>query len=149
MGGAPSIAYDTYTPAQFYKAERGNTGGGAAPTVVTHQNEIGLMYPSDYGYAMYAGNSNNVCNTDIVIYNYSTSYLKCANYDWLMHEYYYEWTISPNADNSNNAFIVGSGGDVRNGYVGNEYAVRPVLYLEASVGIESGEGTYASPYILK
>ena len=53
--GAPQLAdTKTYTPNQFYKVERSNTQGyskGATSFV----GNIGLMYPSDYGYSIGMG----------------------------------------------------------------------------------------------
>ena len=48
---------------------------------------------------------------------------------------------SPNTDNFVGAFRVfgNNGGYVTYGYVDNEYAIRPVLYLDSDVAIADGE----------
>jgi len=130
-----------YNASGYYIEERGASGG-----IIPHQNYIGLMNPSDYGYAMYAGNTNHDCTIETLISNYSASKYGCVNYDWLFNGD--EWTISP--INLRSSFIVSADGVI--GIGGNdtdEYAVRPVLYLKSNVSIEAGEGTLSSPYILK
>lgn len=52
--------------------------------------------------------------------------------------------ILRNSDNTNNAFIVNSTGNVNNN-VTNSYAVRPVFNLEMSVNFVSGSGTMQNP----
>ena len=50
--GAPSIKnHNTYTIEQFYTLERSNTPGKSGG-VISYINNIGLMYPSDYGYSI-------------------------------------------------------------------------------------------------
>jgi len=150
LGGASFMLENTYTSGQFYVAERGNVGGAVAPTLLNYQNSIGLMYPSDYAYAMYAGSANAICTNDIAVKNYSTLYLKCANYDWLLLATG-EWTITPNSA-SDGAFALTQYGDISLGdvsFVGDEFAARPVLYLGADVKISSGTGTQSDPYVLK
>ena len=84
--------------------------------------KIGLMYTSDYGYAMNNGPKNN----------------------WLFTKGY-EWTMT--ASSSSNPVIVafsGGLGDNSNAY--NGYAVRPVLYLKSNVYVISGDGSEGNPY---
>ena len=84
--------------------------------------KIGLMYTSDYGYAMNNGPKNN----------------------WLFTKGY-EWTMT--ASSSSNPVIVafsGGLGDNSNAY--NGYAVRPVLYLKSNVYVVSGDGSEGNPY---
>ena len=149
LGGAPSSAYNSYTSAQFYTAERGSTGGYDSPTTVSHQNYLGLMYPSDYGYAMYAGSASAACTTEsTVIYAYRTAGSNCAAYDWL-YSGSDEWTVTPHSGNSYYVFIVGSSGYVYDdSIVVNKCGVRPVLYLEANVTVSGGSGTSDDPYTL-
>ncbi len=102
---------------------------------------VGLMYPSDYGYA--AGNS---CVSGTTLYNYNNG---CMNKDWLYISNTYQWFMSPYSVYFDNAFGVDSSGYVRNyngGY--DAFSVRPVFYLSSSASISEGEGTSAAPYIL-
>ena len=101
---------------------------------------VGLMYPSDYGYA--AGNSC-VSGTELVGYS-----LGCMNKDWLYISNTVQWLMSLNSGGSGYVFYVYIDGWV--GYDNSEFAlaVRPVFYLSSSVSITDGEGTSAAPYIL-
>ena len=101
---------------------------------------VGLMYPSDYGYA--AGNS---CVKDTTLYNYGVG---CKNKDWLFISNTYQWLMSPRSNNSNYVFRIGSVGQVNNYYGYNVHAVRPTFYLTSSSSISSGNGSMDSPYIL-
>ena len=100
---------------------------------------VGLMYPSDYGYA--AGNS---CVSGTKLYYYSKG---CMNKDWLYISNTYQWLMSPNSRDSHLVFGVYS-----SGYVGYDtYPVRsvsPVFFLNSSASIKGGEGTSAAPYTL-
>ena len=101
---------------------------------------VGLMYPSDFGYA--AGNS---CVTGTTLYNYDGG---CYKKDWL-HNSNNQWLMSPYSGYSTHSFGVGSSGCVGNGNrVLNTYSVRPVFYLSSSASISDGDGTSSAPYIL-
>ena len=103
---------------------------------------VGLMYPSDYGYA--AGNS---CVSDTTLYNYGVS---CKNKDWLFISNTYQWLMSSRSNNSNYVFRIGSVGQVNNYYSYNAHVVRPTFYLTSSSSFSSssGNGSMDSPYIL-
>ena len=102
---------------------------------------VGLMYPSDYGYA-----AGNTCVTGTKLYDYEGG---CMNKDWLYISNTYQWLMSPRSGNSFAAFRVNSSGYVDNSYAVNyAYSARPVFYLNSSASISEGEGTSAAPYIL-
>ncbi len=137
LGGPTSSKYQTLTASGYYNAERSSTVHSGNPTSTT-QN-IGLMYPSDYGYA--AG--SNCLST--ALYNYSPS---CINSDWL-YSRVSEWLQAPDASNMFDAAVLGSPGFVFNYYnVGYSNAVRPVLYLNTNVQITGGDGSQNNPYTL-
>ena len=131
---------------QFYAYERGTTRNDANRPLYW-DGMVGLMYPSDYGYA-----AGNTCVTGTDTYNYDGG---CKNKDWLWmttssdYTNGYEWLMSPVSSLSNYTFDVVSSGFVSiNCFVGDAYSVRPVFYLTSSASITDGEGTSASPYIL-
>ena len=101
---------------------------------------VGLMYPSDYGYA--AGNS---CVSGTKLYDYERV---CMNKDWLYISNTYQWLMSPRSGNSGNVFFVGSSGSVNVGSNNSVRSARPVFYLNSSASITDGEGTSTDPYIL-
>ena len=132
---------------QFYAYERG-TARYDTNRPLYWDGMVGLMYPSDFGYA--AGNS---CVTGTDPYNYDGG---CKNKDWLRmttssdYTNGYEWLMSPHSGNSNFAFRVHSSGYViHDRYVHLAYSARPVFYLTSTTSIIDGDGTLDNPYILK
>ena len=102
---------------------------------------VGLMYPSDYGYA--AGNS---CVNGTRLYNYDGG---CMNKDWLYIANTAQWLMSPDSSTSIGAFIVRSSGDGSVLHISSDTtSARPVFYLTSSASITDGEGTETNPYIL-
>ena len=125
---------------QFYAYERGTTRYDTNRPLYW-DGYVGLMYPSDYGYA--AGNS---CVTGTNLYNYAGG---CKNKDWLYYSNGHQWLMSPNSGGSGRVFIVRSSGYVsRDLNVHYANSARPVFYLSSSASISEGEGTSADPYIL-
>ena len=142
LGGATSSNYQTLTASGYYNSERDSSQVYSGNPGSTTQN-IGLMYPSDYGYA--AGES---C-LSAALYNYDSS---CKNTDYLSIGKT-EWLQAPNASFSYRAAYLNSTGFV-DGYVHDVYnirpkAVRPVLYLNTSVQITNGIGSQSNPFKLK
>ena len=82
--------------------------------------KVGLMYASDYGYAMNSSYKNN----------------------WLFTKGD-EWTMSAH-DASNHVIVYNGGFSYIDAYYG--YAVRPVLYLKSNVYVISGDGSEGNPY---
>ena len=124
---------------QFYAYERGTTRYDTNRPLYW-DGMVGLMYPSDFGYA-----AGNTCVTGTDPYNYDGG---CYQKDWLNDTSNNQWLMSPNSGNSSRAFRVGSSGFVNYGNVGNAHSARPVFYLNSSASISEGEGTSAAPYIL-
>ena len=136
LGGYSST---TATTSAFYGYERGTTVYSGRPTSTT--GYIGLMYPSDYGYSVLS--SSCARTTNLSSYNNA----QCAGQSWLYGKGY-EWTLSPYSSNSSNVFSLDIYGGVGNGNASYGYAVRPVLYLDASVYKIDGDGSLQNPYIL-
>lgn len=141
LGGATNSNYQTLTASGYYNAERDSSQVYSGNPGSTTQN-IGLMYPSDYGYA--AG--ENCLST--ALNSYSSS---CRNTDYLFNRKS-EWLQAPYASLSNSAaflystgFVYGSGLYVNSG----SSAVRPVLYLNSNVQITDGIGSQSNPFKLK
>ena len=134
LGGMTSY---NNTAKEFYDGERNNAGYGSNPT--TYTDEIGLMYPSDYGYAA----SPDAWATNLGSYENST--INASNW---MYMGLVEWTIIPYSSLSNSVFYVGISGRLSfyNAYLG--YAARPVFYLKSNVALQGGSGTSSDPYRL-
>ena len=102
---------------------------------------VGLMYPSDYGYA-----AGNTCVTGTKLYDYEGG---CMNKDWLYISNTYQWLMSPYSGLTFSAFFVISSGFVHgDGRFFSAFSARPVFYLNSSASISEGEGTSDAPYIL-
>ena len=134
LGGMTS---SSNTAKAFYDGERNNAGYGSNPT--TYTDEIGLMYPSDYGYAA----SPDAWVTNLNGYNNST----ITSNNW-MYMGLSEWTLTPNSSRSNYVFYVSSSGTLNGSIANRGYAARPVFYLESNVELSGGTGTSSDPYRL-
>ncbi len=130
---------------QFYTYEREITGYDTNRPFYW-DGMVGLMYPSDYGYA-----AGNTCVTGTDPYNYNGG---CKNKDWLWmttssnYSNGAEWLMSPNLGGTGGAFHVDSSGYVGGHGVNNPRSVRPVFFLNSSASISEGEGSSTNPYIL-
>ncbi len=134
----------------FYERERGTTVYSGRPT--TLPGKIGLMYPSDYGYATSGGSTTDraTCLAK-ELYNWDGSGVSdCKNNDYLFKSAYTQWTLAPYLSFSYLAFNVTSTGYVNyfsNSRVNYPHAVRPAAYLKSSISLSSvGDGSSTSPY---
>ena len=150
LGG--SIANDNATTSIFYQRERGtsvNCYEGCHSTSWT--GKVGLMYPSDYGYATSGGSNNNRASCmGKELRNWDdSSYSDCTNNDWLLNTSTTQWTITPISD-GDNAFFVFETGEIHHVDVFHSFAVaRPVVHLKSTIKVITGSGTKESPYILE
>ena len=149
--GAPSLSSN---PKSTYTEERGKANGkkckpdnkdtdrcnDKAGRTTISTGKVGLIYPSDYGYAgacteMYkcAGNNNNNWLLDV------NCDFECNNY----------WTLSPRSDSSDasRGWLI-SPLNFTTSNMANDFGVYPSIYLNSNVLITSGDGTVDSPYHL-
>ena len=139
LGAATSSNYQTLTASGYYDAERDSSQVYSGNPASTTQY-IGLMYPSDYGYA--AGSS---C-LSTALRRYSSS---CKNSDYLFSGVS-EWLQAPYASASNTAAYLGSTGYVHtDSSVTYFYAIRPVLYLTSETQITGGDGSQGNAFQLE
>ena len=145
LGG--SSTYNDVTASMFYERERGTTVYTGRPTEWV--GEVGLMYPSDYGYSTSGGATTDraTCLAKELYYWYGSS-SDCKNNDWLFDSSSYQWTLTPRSSYSNNVFNVASNGylGVNSAYYG--YGARPSIYLKSNIVISGGTGTSTDPYTL-
>ena len=158
LGGASSSNYNTLTAEGIYKEER-NTSAIYSGNPSSIYAKVGLMYPSDYGYATIGGTNINKSECRARdLYDWDGSiYSDCRNNDWLFISQNnfvnnVEWTITPRSDTSGNVLHIRSTGNVNHQYnyidVPNFYwAARPTFYLDSSVlKIVGGTGTKDNAY---
>ena len=145
LGG--SSTHTDVTSTMFYERERGTTVYSGRDT--NFVGKVGLMYPSDYGYATSGGsttNRNACLNKEL--YNWdSSSYSDCKNNDWLYNSSIYQWTIMPHVD-SDDVFRVDASGFVYYYLVYFSLGARPVVHLKSNIKITEGNGSKETPYIL-
>ena len=137
LGGMSS---KSNTAKEFYDGERNNAVYGSNPT--TYTDEIGLMYPSDYGYAA----DPSYWTTQMYRIDEQDYRLATAS-NWL-YMGLYEWTIIPYSSSSRFVFACVLRGSMYYVNADSEYAARPVFYLESNVQLEGGSGTSSDTYRL-
>ena len=114
------------------------------------KGNVGLMYPSDYGYATSGGNitSRNTC-FQTMLYTWNNDQVSdCMNNNWLYEVDKQKRTIMPCAysGDARNVFGIYYDSFVTSdsSYIAND--IYPALYLKSNIKIVSGDGTIDSPY---
>ena len=132
----------------WYGYERGTTVYSGHATTWT--GKVGLIYPSDYGYAT-AGSSKIDRTTCLAkeLHNWK-SLAACGYNDYLSKTNEDKYTLSPKSSNASDISFVYSQGGITFNYAGlTNFYVYPTLYLKSSISISSGDGSSSSPYNLK
>ncbi len=131
---------NTLLSAEFYKLEREKNIYGSLP--VEWEGYVGLIYPSDYGYA-----ASSECSTNTEISSY---YLNCQDTDWLtLENNAIEWTLSPVSGIPYDVFYLGTERPkIGIGNAGGTINIRPVINLKSNVKIVDGDGSKANPFKL-
>ena len=133
----------------FYGYERGTTVYSGRPT--TWIGKVGLMYPSDYGYATSGGTTKDraACLAKELNNWYASDFSDCKGNDYLYNSSLNQWTLSPYSARAHGVSTV-----IRVGYVNldsasNTFAVRPALFLKSNIQVDKGTGEKSNPYRLK
>ena len=160
LGGASDSNYQTLTAEGIYTQER-NASAIYSGNPSSIYAKVGLMYPSDYGYATVGGTTTNKSSCrSLALWSWGgSSYDDCKNNDWLFTSQSSfvrnaEWLLSPFSSNSRNFAIL-----ISKGYValrdfcedissGGPFSVRPTFYLDSSVLkiVGTGDGTKDNAY---
>ncbi len=116
-------------------------------TDIIEHNGIGLIYPSDYGYAVGGDERNNCLTKNLESYNEEN----CYNSDWLTPSSGALWTMTPNINEPTLGYVCNI---YTSGFVADQnsyfaYNVWPVVYLTPSTKIIGGDGTIDKPYRLQ
>ena len=154
LGGSNNLY--NYTSANLYdmermlnsKGEAGKTSSTSYNSATTYVGSVGLMYPSDYGYAVLASDCARTINPS----NYSGT-SACYTNNWLYQgSSDIQWLISPKPSLVNIACIVNGSGYVLNfnstAVVTNSGSFSPVMALSADVMV-TGSGTQSDPYVME
>ena len=150
-------AYDTYldiTPTMAYQKERDNSNNQSEwKTEGNLLATVGLIYPSDYGYAT---SKKTECLT-IPMFQWNDKIYNCYKNDWLsflssendtiITDYY--WTLISYTGHDNSVFRISNVGHL--GFHANsnvEIQVFPVVYLRENNFIFKGNGDAQDPFQL-
>ena len=131
--------YETYTVNELYASERGTKVYSKHATTST--DYIGLIYPSDYGYASTDASCRQNLSSGLTYINDTYGGTPtCKNNNWLFKGVWY-WTISPGLPTAYSVFNVSIDGYL--GYHTPVYrgSVRPSVFLKSDIEIVSGSGT--------
>ena len=130
---------ETYTVNELYTSERGTKVYSKHSTTST--DYIGLIYPSDYGYASTDASCRQNLRAGLTYTNNAYGGTPtCKNNNWLFKGVWY-WTISPDSSYADRMFYVYGGGDLNSGYAFYLESVRPSIFLKSNIKIVSGSGT--------
>ena len=161
LGGRTNMSASVET---FYADERSTTVYSNRPS--SWIGKIGLMYPSDFGYAPAGdrGTGKEVSRSDclsLVLSSLSGEVLTCYGSDYLFKwensainpamplplEY---WTITPYSSRSDHVYFLKSPANLNASKSLDDTArVRPVIFLKSSLSISGGAGSETNPYQLK
>ena len=133
----------------WYGYERGTTVYSGHATTWT--GKIGLMYPSDYGYATSGGTTKDraACLAKELYSWDSDDFSDCKGNDYLYNSGLSQWTLTPYSDFFSWMFYLDCDGYVSNTVVVNTFSVRPVLFLKSNILVDKGTGAKSNPYQLK
>jgi len=112
-----------YTTSQFYSYERSNLSNYV-------NNYVGIIYPSDYGYA----SPTSTCGSTTLV-SYSTS---CYSINWLYQSNVTYWTITPSSSNATDAFGTNAKGLLSTFGTEKTRAIRPTVYLRSDISFVAG-----------
>lgn len=130
--------YDTVSrySNEIYISERSNKVFENRNT--TWSGKIGLMYPSDYAYAV----DFSKCAEMMTVYGNKES---CYKNDWLFLSNI-QWTITPWSDSSFKVRRISPDSLVVEIESYRNYTIRPTFYLKGETTLKSGDGSILDPY---
>ena len=107
------------------------------------QGKLGLMYLSDYTFAV-GGDKTQVCLNTPVYKWWSNS--SCLNNNWLNKGI--EYTMTPVGSKYYAYRVFTTGKDMESSAASNFYNIRPAVYINSLTTIERGTGSKTDPFIL-
>ena len=143
-----SAPYETYTINELYQKERGTQVYSEHATISS--DYIGLIYPSDYGYASTDASCRQNLRAGLTYANSAYSGTPtCQNNNWLYKSGIWYWTMTSSSSHSNAIYNINNDGSLYSSYALTRYSVRPSLYLKQDVKVVGGTGTSSDPYTLE
>lgn len=127
-GGLPENIINTDIKTMYKNEIRNSTN-------VLENVKIGLIYVSDYAFALDKG----LWDTQLDKYDSVT------DFNWMFMGVK-EWTITKSPRFNDRAYVIGGNGQVYEGLLGNYQAIRPSFYLKEDVKFVRGTGTKNNPF---
>ena len=143
-----------------YEAERGSHNGkehcesesgrfcnDTVPRTTTWDGYIGLIYPSDFGYAVGERVRETCLGKSMRVYNSDS----CGTDNWLKSSSGHLWTLTPEPypSRAHNVIVVRSNDYIEGSNAYETEEVQPVVYLSPKVKIIDGNGTIEKPYVFE
>ena len=147
LGGTPDFnSFNTSLTSDYYKNERGTRVHSGQSKNWT--GKVGLIYPSDYGYATSGGSTTNRVTCRAKALSIWDNYGDCKDNDWLYNSSQDQWTMTLIAYDFQTVEFVKPTGRVYYTDPYNTVFTRPVVYLKSTIKVTSGTGSSDSPFIL-
>ena len=138
LGGPTESNQNLLTASGYYDVERSNIVYAGNP--ISIKQYIGLIYPSDYGYAT----GSSCLSAPLSLYANNN----CYN-NYLYKKDQEIWLQTPDASANETAALVMKFGYVYyKGAISEDRPVFPTLYLSSEVQITGGDGSKTNPYEL-
>ena len=161
IGANDGVTYihNNIITSKFYELERSSNNGKICSNdsycnddlvrTTTWTGKVGLMYPSDYGYATSgSGTIDRAICLNEFLYKWNNEFNDCALNSWLAINLL-QSTVTPKAsvNESMRVFRINYG-NVDDPDAGSSAEIRPVVYLKPTVKIVSGIGTKENPFVI-
>ena len=107
--------------------------------------QIGLMYPSDFGY------STDMIKCGDVSFQEGSGYeIACKDTTWLINWDYTQWFLTPFSytGNAGTVFTLSNSGYIDSNNASTANSTSPVTYLKYNVKILDGDGSAERPFVL-
>ncbi len=153
IGGS---SHNSSTVYKYYDYERGTSSYNHQPTEWKKEDgnifhSIGLIYPSDYGFAASGGTTEReLClNAPFNDWDAELNTVECLSTTWLDNNHIWIWTMTPRSDAANRVFQMNVDQPLGFQDVDRKYDVFPVVYIKKNVRITGGSGEHDHPYVLE
>jgi len=147
MGSTTNYLGNKGTVPKWYEYERGT--GTYNTNITSWSGKIGLITPSDYGYATSGGttvNRSTCLNTSLTEL---AGLSDCINNNWLYTPNKTQWILPASMTNGTNYFAIAANGNLEEQDSSMAYADRPTVYLKEGILVQGGNGSLGNPYTIE
>ena len=141
IGGMNYNDYINKAVPEVYQLE---LGPNKVNNKLSQPTKVGLMYVSDY---LYAVSQENWTLYSLCDFDKTKDYRSIKNLNWLFDGYQY--TISRSTNSRDDVYCIGGLGDVGKYKLNYERVVKPTFYLNSDVKYISGDGSQTNPFIIE